>query len=1014
MKRILLLFFALMLLCPFGAGAENFVNLTPKPKQMTVGTGTLSLPTDFRVCVAGLPDSIKAEATNFVEFLNGKSGLKVKTTTKTSGAQIVLSRYAGTLDPEGYKLDITTSGVKLQSNTTAGFFYGLTTLKKLMPASVRAGVADVSLTTLPLPVVSITDSPRFGYRGFMLDVSRHFFDVDEIKKILNVMADYKLNRFHWHITDDQGWRLEIKKYPKLTTIGATRENSYLTDLKHGPYWTNKQDGPFFYTQEQVREVVAYAKARHIEILPEVDMPGHIVSALAAYPEFSCWPDGEHKIPLQGGVYTDILNVANPKAVQFAKDVMKEVMELFPFEMVSIGGDECPTNAWEQNAECKALYQREGLKSYRWLQSRFIKEMADFIKQHGHKTAVWNEAITAKDSELDSIKAAEVTVMCWHPAAASAIQAANMGLNNIVTFYGPYYINRKQSKAPDEPSGAGDGSDNLAATYNAEAAPNSLTAAQRKYYTGVQGSFWTEHVGTNDYLEYLALPRLLAIAEAGWTEPSAKNYNNFVRRIQADTTYLNLAGFTYCRRDLTTASATDMVLPRVSNDTVHHYYQLQTRATDASRQGRSIELLSSGSSLISTYAAKGAQANRLWTAPTAAKGDANYDYQLWAFEQSPTAPGKYALVCKAFPKGSLKQNPTQQSNTGRWDYDTNAKHYCFELGKAGYGKDGNSYYYTISSDQVGGWYLNASMPGQGLAVNLWTDAASGNGGLWKFVAVDAVQGMEALTDALSDASSLLNKVQTYAAKKETGKFSAAAKAALATGIAEVESELARGNTDVTALSKRLSDAVNALWASFGYLEEGQQYRIHNNVEAFSGLALADLNTDAYLRYSFLPTDTVGTKWQIVSSTINADHSQTVRLQNVTTGRWLLSASATNLGKIGYAVRMAPGRSAVTFTFNPATQDYQISMGGHNFYPIPQTSTALPGIIGAGSVLEHKPQPIRPQGAAWVIEQVDNNTTAINTPSVDNSERNTVYDLAGRRVQHPQKGLYIEGNKKTLHL
>lgn len=194
MKRILLLFFALMLLCPFGAGAENFVNLTPKPKQMTVGTGTLSLPTDFRVCVAGLPDSIKAEATNFVEFLNGKSGLKVKTTTKTSGAQIVLSRYAGTLDPEGYKLDITTSGVKLQSNTTAGFFYGLTTLKKLMPASVRAGVADANLTALPLPVVSITDSPRFGYRGFMLDVSRHFFDVDEIKKILNVMADYKLNR----------------------------------------------------------------------------------------------------------------------------------------------------------------------------------------------------------------------------------------------------------------------------------------------------------------------------------------------------------------------------------------------------------------------------------------------------------------------------------------------------------------------------------------------------------------------------------------------------------------------------------------------------------------------------------------------------------------------------------------------------------------------------------------------------------------------------------------------------
>ena len=1013
MKHFFSFLFALALLFPSRAVADNFVNLTPRPKQMTVGTGTYGLPTNFRISVAGLPDSVKAEAEKFATFLDNQAGLKVKTTTKTSNAQVVVSRYAGTLEPEGYKLDITTNGVKIQSQTTAGFFYAFTTLKKLLPATVRAGVAEAGMGAMSLPLVSITDAPRFGYRGFMLDVSRHFFQVDELKKLLNVMADYKLNRFHWHITDDQGWRLEIKKYPKLTTIGATRENSYLTDLKYGPYWTNKQDGPFFYTQEEVRDVVAYAKARHIEILPEVDMPGHIVSALVAYPEFSCWPDGEHKIPLQGGVYTDILNVANPKAVQFAKDVMKEVMELFPYEQVSIGGDECPTNAWEQNADCKALYQREGLKSYRWLQSRFIKEMTDFIKQHGHKTVVWNEAITAQHAEIDSIKAADVTVMCWHPAAASAIQAANLGLDNIVTFYGPYYINRKQSKAPDEPSGAGDGSDNLAATYNAEAAPNSLSVVQRRHYTGVQGSFWTEHVGTNDYLEYLALPRLLAIAEAGWTQPSAKNYNHFVRRIQADTTYLNLAGFTYCRRDLAPRTTLDMVLPKTSNDTVRHYYQLQTRANDASRKGRSVELLRAGSPILTTYAGKGAQVNRLWTAPTATKGDADYDAQLWAFEQSPTAPGKYALVCKAYPRGSVKQVPTQKSNAGRWEYDTSAKHYCFELGKSGYGKDGDSYYYTISSDAIDGWYLNASMPGQGLAVNLWTDAASGNGGLWKFVAVDAMPGQEALLRALSDAEDLVSKVQTYDAEKETGKFSAAAKAALASAITGVSRDLAQGSSDVTPLGKRLSDTVKELWASFGYLEEGQQYRIHNNVETFRGLVLADLNKDAFLRYSYLPTDTAATRWQIVSSVINADHSQTVRLQNVTTGRWLLSAASTNEGKIGFTVRMAHARANVTLTFDPTWQDYQISMNGRNFYPVPQTSTALPGIIGAGSVMTSHPQPIRPQGAAWKFEQVGGPSTGIGRTLLSTHNTPSVFDLTGRRVNRPEKGLYIEGIKKKLY-
>lgn len=273
------------------------------------------------------------------------------------------------------------------------------------------------------------------------------------------------------------------------------------------------------------------------------------TAMAAYPEYSCTPDGKHEVWSKWGISGDVMNVANPTAVSFAKDILDEVCKLFPGRYVHIGGDECPDDAWKMNKECQQLYQKEGLTDYRQLQSRFIKEMADYLRSEGKTTVVWNEAITAAGVDMNSIKAAGVKVFCWNPAARSAKKAAENGLDNVVTFYGPYYINRKQSTAPDEPEGAGNGADSLRVTYTAVPVPADISSDLQKHYWGVQATFWTEHVNDTTYLEYLALPRLLAVAEAGWTAEKKKDYADFRQRVIDNEAYFKLVKFNYCKRDL---------------------------------------------------------------------------------------------------------------------------------------------------------------------------------------------------------------------------------------------------------------------------------------------------------------------------------------------------------------------------------------------------------------------------------------------------------------------------------
>ncbi len=715
----------LLLFCCTATHADTFVNLTPTPKTMTVGNGTLTLPAAFKIATTGnFSDEMTAEVTKFVTSLNAVTGLGATVSDVADDALVRVSNNAS-LAPEAYTFSVDASGVSLAASTPQGLFYAFQTFKKLLPPHVMANVQDANVTTYALPYVSIEDKPRYEQRSFMLDVSRHFFTVEQVKRMLDLMACYKMNYFHWHLTDDQGWRVEIKKWPKLTEVGSIAPNCRRADIRYGQYyWTNEPYGPYFYTQDELREVVAYAKERHIEIIPEIDMPGHFVAALVAYPEFSCTPDAARSVWVNGGISSDVLNVANPAAVNFAKDILAELIDIFPGEYIHIGGDECPTTAWQNNAECQQMYQELGLTNYRQMQSHFMKEVGTFIKEKGRKVAVWNEAITESGADTELMKEIDACIYCWTGGSEKATQ---LGLKSVYTPYGPYYINRKQR--PDDLN-AGDGSNTVQQTYN----QSPYDAAH-----GVQATFWTEHVSEPEHLEYQALPKLIAVAEAGWTPQANRNFTDFCKRITADSTMLNYNNYTYNRDYMTASSSDEKVMPVASTAEKPFYYRIVTRAT-GDRSGRCWELLREGSPLITEYSGKNAGVGKLWTNAQAEESDAAYDWQLWAFELDPNGSGRYAIVCKAQPDGSLNPTPSATSTSGRWSYDNSTKHYDFILGEGSYyGGSNGTYYYSIRSNNVQGQYLNSSLGGQGFAVNVYGNPADGNGGLFTFNAMSESEG-----------------------------------------------------------------------------------------------------------------------------------------------------------------------------------------------------------------------------------------------------------------------------------
>ncbi len=736
MKNKFSILLVAMMVCFGVSRGADVINLTPRPAQLVRGTGELELTAGMKVgYAADLPEAMIAEVTRFVSALNVATDLGIVTEV---GEGTVKVSFDGTIPAEGYVLNITNEGADVKASTTAGLFYAFQTVKKLLPANVMAGVNGGESVVYVLPVVEITDAPRYEYRGYMLDVSRHFFSVEQVKKMLDVMAMYKLNRFHWHLTDDQGWRMPVPNYPKLTNEGATNRNILRTDFDEQRQWREGLDvnyGPYAYTIDELKEVVAYAKERHIEVMPEIDMPGHMVAAIHAYPEFSTDPESKiaiaagvdlnsepvagnvashftHNIWNIGGVSRDVLDVSNPQVLQFVKEVVDVLADVFPYEYIHIGGDECPTYAWEQSASCQALKNELGLGSFRALQSWFTKQIADYAaERYGRKVMGWNELVTAGGVDLNATRSLDPVIMCWVGANNAANVSQQNGLKHIFTPHdGGYYINRCY-RGFDKVGAVGDGSISL--SYNTNPPATDLCI-------GVQGTFWCEQVDRDRDLEYLTLPRLLAIAEHGWTPAELMNYDDFMERACADSVLLNLAGYNYGRHQL--VSSANYLKPDPQK-----WYRLTSTATDE-RAERVWEVLSPESPFISQNSGKGAQAGRLWS-NTSVTGN---DWQLFRFIEDPDNAGHYAIVCKAQPEGSLDPVPTTTNTSGRWNYQSSTVTYGFEFDRSYYNPQVEQIQYAIRPVGGGNNYLNFSRNGQGLAINVYTNPGDGNGGVILFI------------------------------------------------------------------------------------------------------------------------------------------------------------------------------------------------------------------------------------------------------------------------------------------
>lgn len=531
----------LWIACGSGMLSAQEVALVPQPSHLNVTNESFEFGKQVKAKVAPYQgDSINIVFDSFKDDFRKATGIKIASTRNEAKATILLNLNKE-LAADAYKLNVSKEQIRIEAARPVGFFYALQTLKQLMPRNVMAGVAMTEQKAWSIPTVEIEDAPRFQWRGFMLDEGRHFFGKEEVKRVLDMMATYKMNRFHWHLTEDQGWRIEIKKYPKLTEVGAWRDSKVLA------YGDVKADGERyggFYTQKDIKEVVEYAKKKFIEIVPEIDIPGHSQAAIAAYPEFlACDPQNEHGVWLRQGVSADVINVANPKAVQFAKDVIDELTELFPFGYIHLGGDECPTQKWEKNEECKALLNEIGSTKFRDLQLHFYKQLKEHIAakpaNQQRQLIFWNEVLHGNTELMGN----DITIMAWIGANKAAKQAAKLGMNTILSPQIPYYINRKQANLPTEPKTQGQGTETVEAVYNYQPL-NGVDAELQPYYMGVQANFWSEWVIEASTLEYLILPRLAAVAEAGWTPQEKRNFESFKERIRKDAELYELKGWDY--------------------------------------------------------------------------------------------------------------------------------------------------------------------------------------------------------------------------------------------------------------------------------------------------------------------------------------------------------------------------------------------------------------------------------------------------------------------------------------
>lgn len=516
--------------CSSGVIQQANYEVIPLPQEIKITTGSFVLNDRTSIVYPKDNKEMQQNANLLAKYIHQMSGKKLKVIDEpvTSNA-IILATGLNADNAEAYQLKVTQDNVTITGTSEAGTFYGIQTLRKSLPITNKG---DISL-----PAAEINDYPRFSYRGVHLDVSRRFFPADSVKRFIDMMALHNINRLHWHLTDDQGWRIEIKKRPELTTIGSKRSE---TVIGHN---SGEYDGiPYsgFYTQDEAREIVKYAQERHITVIPEIDLPGHMQAALAAYPELGC-TGGPYEVWKMWGVSEDVLCAGNDKTLTFIEDVLNEIIDIFPSEYIHVGGDECPKVRWEKCPKCQARIKAEGIKGDKkhsaeeYLQSYVISRMEKFVESKGRHIIGWDEI-------LEGGLAPNATVMSWR-GMDGGIEAAKQKHNVVMTPNTYVYLDYYQSADTDlEPDAIG-GYLPLEKVYSFEPTAG-ISPEDQKYVIGAQANLWTEYIPTFSQVEYMIMPRIDAVADIQWSDPSKKDYQTFLPRVARMTQLYDRLGYNY--------------------------------------------------------------------------------------------------------------------------------------------------------------------------------------------------------------------------------------------------------------------------------------------------------------------------------------------------------------------------------------------------------------------------------------------------------------------------------------
>ena len=526
MKRILCIMLLTTLFLQSYAGIANY-EVVPLPQSIKLVKGQgFSLTDGTLIVYAGADEAMQRNAQFLAQYFKSMTNKEVSVTNdrRAKNGCIVLALDKKLKGDEAYHISVSNKTIRVTGKTPKGVFYGIQTLRKSL-------AEEIHQDAIVFPAVEIDDEPRFGYRGMMLDCARHFFPVSFVKKFIDLLALHNMNTFHWHLTDDQGWRIEIKKYPELTKIGSVRQRTVIgrdSDLDDGtPYGG-------YYTQEEAREIVEYARQRHIKVIPEIDMPGHMMAALATFPELGC-TGGPYEVGFGWGIYLDVLCLGNEKIYPFLEDIIDELVPIFPAKEFHIGGDETPRDYWKVCPKCQALAKREGIDTHQ-LQAYFTKRMEKYLNSKGKIIIGWDEIL---EGDINP----SATIMSWR-GVSNGNKASADGHDVIMSptefAYFDYY---QTDQTRNEPMAWG-GCLPVEKVYSFDPAPDSLSAKAKQHIIGAQANLWTEYIPYTQQAEYMLLPRMSAMAEVQWMPVSQKNYQDFVKRLYRLAKVYDHEGYIY--------------------------------------------------------------------------------------------------------------------------------------------------------------------------------------------------------------------------------------------------------------------------------------------------------------------------------------------------------------------------------------------------------------------------------------------------------------------------------------